>query len=233
MKQDWLQRERMLFGDEKVDRLQTKKVLLFGVGGVGGYTLEALVRAGVGEVTVVDNDFFSESNLNRQLLATRESVGRSKVAVAAERAKMISEQVKVKALDLFADENNIPSLLREEKPDYVIDAIDTVSAKLSIIREAKKLNIPVISSMGTGNKLDPTRFKITDIAKTHTCPLAKVMRIKLREEGILHADVLFSDEEPSGTTEKDPESGRHIPGSVSYIPAIAGLMLAGYVINKL
>lgn len=233
---DWLHRERMLVGDEAVDRLAGSSVLLFGVGGVGSYVLEGLVRAGVGRVAVVDNDTVSETNINRQLIADRTTVGLPKVSVAAERVKAINPECKVDAFRVFADAANAGELIDSAKPDYIVDAIDTVSAKLAIIREAASRGIPVISSMGTGSKLDPTRFRVADISKTHTCPLAKVMRIELRRAGITHCDVLFSDEPPmktSAASELEGRTSRHIPGSISFVPSAAGLIIAGHVVKRL
>ncbi|MBQ8249705.1 MAG: tRNA threonylcarbamoyladenosine dehydratase [Clostridia bacterium] len=236
MTQDWLHRERMLLGDEAVSRLENKTVLLFGVGGVGSYALEAIVRAGIGGVALVDNDTVSMTNINRQLIADTTTVGRLKTEVAAERVRAINPGISVTRYDVFADGDNIPSIIDEVSPDYIIDAIDTVSSKLAIISAAKERGIPVISSMGTGSKLDPTRFRIVDITKTHTCPLAKVMRLKLREMGIAHCEVLFSDELPikaSCASELEGQTTRHIPGSISFVPSAAGLIIGGHVVKKL
>ncbi len=233
---DWLHRERMLLGDTAVEKLMRKRVMIFGMGGVGSYALEAVVRAGVGSVVLVDSDTVSETNINRQLIADTKTVGRLKTEVAEERCKLINPNIEVSRFDIFALPDNIPDLIEKASPDYIVDAIDTVSAKLAIIKEAKKRGIPVISSMGTGSKLDPTRFKIVDITKTHTCPLAKVMRIKLREMGVAHCDVLFSDELPikaSSASELEGQTTRHIPGSVSFVPSAAGLIIGGFVIRKL
>ncbi len=233
---DWLHRERMLLGDEAVEILKNKCVMIFGIGGVGSYALEAVVRAGIGRVVLVDNDTVSETNINRQLIADTTTVGRLKTEVAAERCKKINPQIVTERYDVFALPENIPELIDGVHPDYIIDAIDTVTSKLAIIKEAKERNIPVISSMGTGSKLDPTRFKITDISKTHTCPLAKVMRLKLREMGINHVDVLFSDELPIKAVAASELAGtttRNIPGSISFVPSVAGLIIGGFVIRKL
>jgi len=233
---DWLHRERMMLGDEAVDALKNKKVMIFGIGGVGSYALEAIVRAGVGAVVLVDNDTVSETNINRQLIADTTTVGLSKTEVAAERCKRINPEIAVERFVVFALPENIPELIDTASPDYIVDAIDTVTAKLSIIKEAKSRNIPVISSMGTGSKLDPTRFRVVDITKTHTCPLAKVIRLKLRDMGIAHCDVLFSDELPikaAAASELEGKTTRNIPGSVSFVPSAAGLIIGGYVIKKL
>ena len=230
---DWLHRERMLLGDEAVERLRETSVLIFGVGGVGGYVVEALTRAGVGRISVVDNDTVSVTNLNRQIIATRDTIGKSKVDVIAERIKSINPDCVVNRFPVFATAENIGGIIDEAKPDFIVDAIDTVTSKLIIIKEAKSRGIPVVSSMGTGNKLDPTRFKIVDITKTHTDPLAKVIRLKLREAGITHVPVLFSDEEPKKSameSELEGKTMRHIPGSVSFVPPAAGLAIAAYII---
>ncbi len=233
---DWLHRERMILGDAAVDSLKNKTVLLFGVGGVGGYALEAMVRAGVGNVVLVDSDTVSETNINRQIIADTTTVGKLKTEVAAKRALAINPEIGVTRCDIFATPENIPALVDEVHPDYIVDAIDTVTSKLSIIVTAKNAGIPVISSMGTGAKLDPTRFRIVDITKTHTCPLAKVMRIKLRELGVAHCDVLFSDEVPIKAVCESELAGsttRNVPGSVSFVPSVAGLIIGGYVVKKL
>ncbi len=233
---DWLHRQRMMLGDVAVDILKGKNVLLFGVGGVGGFALEAIVRAGIGGVVLVDNDTVSVTNINRQIIADTTTVGRLKTEVAAERCLAINPDIRVSRFDIFAVPENIPSLIDEVKPDYIVDAIDTVTSKLAIIKAAKERDIPVISSMGTGSKLDPTRFKIVDITKTHTCPLAKVMRIKLREMGINHCEVLFSDEPPmkaATASELEGQTKRHIPGSISFVPSAAGLIIGGHVVRKL
>ncbi len=233
---DWLHRERMLIGDEAVERLKSSAVLVFGVGGVGGYVVEALVRAGVWRIALVDNDSVSETNLNRQIIADTTTIGRSKVEVMEERILRINPECKVQKFEVFAERENIPEIIAEVSPDFIVDAIDTVTAKLEIIKEANAKGIGIISSMGTGSKLDPTRFKITDIGKTHTDPLAKVMRLKLRELGIKHLDVLFSDEPPKKTSiasELEGKTTRHIPGSISFVPPAAGLVIAAGVVERL
>ena len=227
MMTDWLIRERMLIGDEAINRLATSRVLLFGVGGVGSYVFEALVRAGVGQLTIVDADKVEPTNLNRQLIADTTTLGMYKVDAAAERAVRINPEIIIDRRAVFADEGNICELIDSASPDYIVDAIDTVSSKLEIIRAAKERGIGIVSSMGTGSKLDPTRFRIADISKTHTCPLAKVMRVSLRKLGIEHCDVLFSDEPPI-----KGNNGR-IVGSVSFVPSAAGLIIAGHTVKCL
>ena len=223
--EDQFQRTRQLLGSEEVDRLQNASVLLFGVGGVGGFTCEALARAGVGRIHIVDKDVVDITNINRQIIATHDTVGRPKVEVMKERILSINPAAVVEATECFY----LPDRAAEfdfGAYDYVIDAIDNVSAKLSIICEAKAAGTPVISSMGTGNKLDPTRFEIADIHKTSVCPLAKVIRKGLKDRGIKDVKVLYSREEPVRT-------GLRTPASVSFVPSVAGLIIAGEVIKDL
>ncbi len=225
MKEDQFQRTRQLLGSEEVDRLQEASVLLFGIGGVGGFTCEALARAGVGRIHIVDKDVVDVTNINRQIIATHDTVGRPKVDVMKERLLSINPDIRVEATECFY----LPDRAAEfdfGAYDYVIDAIDNVSAKLSIICEAKAAGTPVISSMGTGNKLDPTRFEIADIHKTSVCPLAKVIRKGLKDRGIKDVKVLYSREEPVRT-------GLRTPASVSFVPSVAGLIIAGEVIKDL
>jgi len=225
MSEDQYTRTRMLLGSEEVDRLQNASVLLFGVGGVGGFTCEALARAGVGRIHIVDKDVVDITNINRQIIATHDTVGRPKVEVMKERILSINPDIQVVATECFY----LPDRAAEfdfGAYDYVIDAIDNMSAKLSIICEAKAAGTPVISSMGTGNKLDPTRFEIADIHKTSVCPLAKVIRKGLKDRGIKDVKVLYSREEPVRT-------GLRTPASVSFVPSVAGLIIAGEVIKDL
>lgn len=225
---DLYTRTRMLIGDD-VDLLKNAKVLVCGVGGVGGYVVEGLARAGVGTIDVLDNDVFSASNLNRQILATVDTLGRKKTEVAIERIKSINPDCKTKAYDLFylpdtADEVDL-SLY-----DYVVDAIDTVSAKLALIQNAKQTGTEIISCMGTGNKLG-TKFEVSDVFSTSVCPLAKVMRKELKARGIKRLKVVYSKEEPVIPKDTPTEKGRHIPGSISFAPAIAGMLVASEVIK--
>ena len=220
----------MLLGD-KTERLKKAKVLVCGLGGVGGYALEALVRAGVGRVDVLDSDVFASSNLNRQILATTATVGRRKTEVARERALSINPDCKVQTYDFFYLPETADKVdLREY--DYIVDAIDTVTAKLELVTRAKRAGVNIVSCMGTGNKLG-THFEAADIYKTSVCPLAKVMRKELRARGIEHLKVVYSKEEPIIPENTPTEGGRHIPGSISYAPAIAGLVLAATVIQDL
>lgn len=227
---DMYTRTQMLIGD-KLDALKNARVLVCGLGGVGGYVLEALTRAGVGTIGLLDNDVFSQSNLNRQILATAQTVGRRKCEVAAERVKSINPDCNVHIYDVFYLPENAEQVPLEEY-DYIVDAIDTVSAKLHIIERARAAGLPIISCMGTGNKLG-TRFEVCDVFSTSVCPLAKVMRKELKARGIDSLKVVYSGEEPIIPEHTPTESGRHIPGSISYAPAIAGLMLASEVIKDL
>ena len=226
-------RTAMLIGEEALCALQHSSVLLFGLGGVGGYACEALARAGIGELHLVDFDTVSISNINRQILADETTVGRQKAAVAAERVARIAPATRVQVIDRFVDAANVEEIILAARPQYIIDAIDTVDSKLAILRVAQAHGIPVISCMGTGNKLYPEKLQISDISKTHTCPLARAVRARLRREGINHAEVLWSSEPPRKPCTLIEEGGRVIPASISFVPAAAGLMLAGHVIRKL
>ena len=226
MTNEMKERTALLLGEEGVETLERARVCVFGVGGVGGYAVEALVRAGIGEIALVDNDVVSPSNLNRQIIATRQSVGRQKTEVAKERVLSVNPDCKVRTFPLFF----LPDTPFDFTPyDYVIDAIDTVSGKIAIVKGCKEAGVPVISSMGAGNKLDPSRFRVADVFETKVCPLAKVMRKLCRENGISNLKVVYSEEEPV----LPPVSGRRTPGSVSFVPSVAGLILAGEVIRDL
>ena len=216
----------MLLGKEGVEKIKAAHVAVFGVGGVGGFAVEALARAGVGKITLIDSDTVSPSNINRQIIATSKTVGRYKTEVAGERIREINPECAVNCLNLFYSEESTGDIDLSSF-DYVIDAIDSVRAKLFLIEGATRLGVPIISSMGTGNKLDPTRFTVTDISKTHTCPLAKVIRTELKKRGITHLKVLFSNELP---TKSD---GQRVPGSVSFVPSVAGLIIGGEVIKDI
>lgn len=227
-------RSAALIGETAMQKLKGARVAVFGIGGVGSYALEALVRSGVGEIDIIDSDTVALSNLNRQLIATEDTIGKYKVDVAEKRAKSINPYVKINAHRIFFSaetENEIDF----EKFDYIIDAIDTVTAKLLLITEADKHGIPIISSMGTANKLDPCAFEITDIYKTSVCPLARVMRTELRKRGVKKLKVLYSKEEPKKAVldSSNEEITRHAPASISFVPSVAGLIIAGEVIKDL
>ena len=227
-------REAMFYGQDTVNTLADLHVMVLGIGGVGSYCAEALARAGVGRLTLVDNDTVGLTNINRQLCALHSTVGRYKADVMAERIRDINPDCRVSAINrLYTEE------CKEDffclRPDYIADCIDLVSCKLSLIQTAKERNIRIISAMGTGNKQDPAQFRITDISKTTVCPLARVIRKELKNRGIIHHTVLYSEEpaiEPI-PLEAPPPGRRSIPASLSWVPSCAGLMMAGYIIRDL
>lgn len=231
-------RTRALLGDAAMHRLANTRIAVFGIGGVGSFTAEALVRSGVGAIDIIDNDRVCLSNLNRQIIALHSTIGKAKVSVMEERMKDINPDVKVTPWETFVDINTVDQF-PFEKYDYIIDAIDTVTSKLLLIEMAKSRDIPVISSMGVGNKLYPERLQIADISKTSVCPLAKVVRRELKKRGIKKVKVLFSDEIPV-ELQTDPGQDAHSlnkkrvsPGSISFVPSVAGLLIAGEVIRDL
>ena len=233
---DQYSRTRFLLGAEGMEKLKNAHVAVFGLGGVGGYVVEALARSGVGALTLVDHDTISLTNINRQLLATHETIGMEKSDAAKARVLAIDPSIQVNALKTFympdtADQFDFSQY------DYVVDAVDTVTAKLSLIVACKEAGTPIISSMGTGNKLDPTKFQIADITKTSICPLARIMRKECAKRGIKHVKVLFSTEDAitpqCDSTEEMPEGRRALPGSVAFVPSVAGLIIAGEVIKDL
>ena len=230
-------RTEMLVGTEAIEKLKNSRVAVFGIGGVGGYALEALVRAGVGEIDIIDSDEVAVSNINRQILATTETVGQKKVDVAEARAKAINPEVKINKFPIFYLPDTA-HMFDFSNYDYVIDAIDTVSGKMELVKRAKEANVPIICSMGTGNKLDPTAFEVEDIHKTSVCPLAKVMRGLCKKEGIKHLKVVYSKEIPitphhTEAVEQKGNCGRLSPASCSFVPPVAGFILAGEVIKDL
>ena len=222
-------RTALLLGEEALNRLSSSHVLVFGVGGVGGHAVDALARAGIGQITVVDNDKVSPSNINRQMVALHSTIGRSKVEVMKERILDINPEAEVIAKEMFFLPENADEILFADY-DYVLDCVDTVSAKIAIIEQAKKAGVPVVSAMGAGNKLDPSKFRISDISKTEYCPLAKVMRRELRTRGINRVDVCWSPEVPVKPSVSD---GKPVPGSVSFVPSVCGLVMAGKVVTDL
>ena len=223
-------RSEVLLGADALNTLKNSHVAIFGVGGVGSYTVEALVRGGIGRLSIFDGDTVSETNINRQLVATSKTVGEDKVSVAMSHALDVNPDIQVKAEKIFFCAENADSIDFSQF-DYVVDAIDTVSSKLLLIEKSKAADVPVISCMGAGNKLDPTRFEVSDISKTSVCPLAKVMRYELKKRGITKVKAVWSREEPikHGLS----ENGRPLPGSVSFVPSVAGLIIAGEVIKDL
>ena len=226
-------RSSLLLSEEGMNKLKNSHVAVFGIGGVGGHICEALTRCGVGEITIVDADTVSESNINRQIVALHSTVGKLKTEVFKERALDINPNIKVNDKAVFFEEKTL-DLFDFSAFDYVADAIDTVTSKLLLAKICSEKNIPIISSMGTGNKLNPSLFEICDISKTSVCPLARVMRSELRKAGIKHLKVLYSKEEPIKVYESEARhSGRPSPGSVSFVPSVAGLMIAGEIIKDL
>ena len=229
-------RTELLLGAEGIATLRNAKVMVFGVGGVGSHCIEALARCGVGELVLIDNDTVSMTNINRQSIAYHSTIGRHKTEVMKQRIADICPETRVVTYERFIGRDNLDDILAE-KPDYIIDAIDTVTAKLALAEKAAENGIPLISSMGTGNKLHAELFEITDISKTSVCPLCKVMRKELKACGIKKLKVLYSKEQPvdvSGkSTGEDPGKRRGIPGSISFVPPVAGLLLAGYVVREL
>ena len=227
-------RTALLLGEEGVHRLTEARVAVFGIGGVGGYAAEALARSGVGTLDLIDKDTVSLSNINRQIIALHSTVGRYKVDVMKERILDINPMAKVNTRACFF----LPETAGQfdfSQYDYVIDAVDTVSAKIQLICQAREAGVPVISSMGAGNKLDPGRFEVADIAQTSVCPLAKVMRRELKKRNISGVKVVYSKEEPRKPLSqvRDAESGKTVPGSLAFVPSAAGLILAGEVVREL
>mgnify|MGYP003295165420 CR=1 FL=1 len=226
---DQFKRTKMLIGEDKFISLQKKRVAIFGVGGVGGYVFEALIRTGVLEFDIIDNDVISLSNINRQIIALHSNVGNYKVDELKKRGLEINPAAKINVYKTFVLDKNI-SDFPFEKYDYVIDALDTINAKIAIIEEATKYNIPVISSMGTGNKINPLDIKVTDIYKTKVCPLARVMRYELKKRGIKKLKVVYSEEAPRVPA---MENGKRVPASCAFIPSVADLIVASEVIKDL
>lgn len=223
-------RTQMLLGEEALMKLRDCKVAVFGVGGVGGYVCEALARSGIGAIDIIDKDVVSESNINRQIIALHSTIGKSKVKVMKERMLDINPEIKVGEYECFYLPENADDFDFRQY-DYIVDAVDTVTAKLEIIQRAKAINVPVISSMGAGNKLDASAFQIADIYKTKVCPLAKVMRRELKKRGVESLKVVYSEEEPHKTV--IGENGRFAPGSIAFAPSVCGLIIAGEVIKDL
>lgn len=241
-------RTELVIGKEGLEKLSNTKVAIFGLGGVGSFVLEGLVRAGIGNFVLIDDDKICLTNLNRQILATRKTVGQPKVEAAKQRILDINPDANVEIhQEFFMPETEG---ILDNSIDYIVDCIDTVTAKIELVVRADKLNIPIISCMGTGNKLDPTRFEVTDIYKTSVCPLAKVMRKELRSRGIKKLKVVYSKEEPVRLNETTENSCKHncicppgtkrkctirnqVPGSVSFVPSVAGLIIAGEVVKSI
>ena len=230
MKENQFERTALLLGKASVEKLAEKRVAVFGVGGVGGFVCEGLVRAGIGAIDIVDKDTVALSNLNRQLIALHSTVGKNKVDVLEERLKDINKNLIIKKYKcFFLPETSETFDFREY--DYVVDAIDTVTGKIELILKAKEAGVPIISAMGAGNKLDPTAFQVSDIYKTSVCPLARVMRRELKKRGVEKLKVVYSKEEPIKPQFEEGEEV--VPGSVSFVPPVVGLIIAGEVVKDL
>ena len=227
MEEEWKSRTELLIGKDNTQKLANSKVIVYGIGGVGSFVVEGLIRAGIEHIILVDNDVIAPSNLNRQVHATISNIGKLKVDCMKERILSINPKVNV---ETYISQNieNGEELLIDDTIDYVVDAVDTITTKLKLVQRAKEKQVPIISCMGTGNKLDPTKFEIADIYKTSVCPLAKVMRKELKKRGIQELKVLYSKEEP---IKHDVES--RTPASISFVPSVAGMMIAGEVIKDI
>lgn len=231
-------RTELLIGEEGIEKLRKATVMVFGVGGVGSHCIEALARSGVGRLILIDNDVVSLTNINRQSIAYHSTIGQQKTLLMKERIADICKETEVVTHEVFVLPENIQEIFAGvDQVDYIVDAIDTVTAKLALVSEAKERGIPIISSMGTGNKLSAQRFQITDISKTSMDPLAKVMRRELKKRGIYHLKVLYSDEKQIDTsgrsTGEDSGTRRSIPGSCAFVPPVAGLLIAGEVVREI
>ena len=229
---EFYSRTEMLLGEDGVNKLKSACVAVFGVGGVGGYAVEAIARAGVGEIHLIDSDRVSVSNINRQIIATHSTVGQYKTEAMKERILSINPEAKVICHSIFFDKDT-KCQFEFTKYDYVIDAIDSLSAKMELIASAYEAGTPMISAMGAGNKLDPTRFEVADISKTTVCPLARAVRIALRKRGINHLKVVYSKEPPVITPEVSDGVKKRVPGSISFVPSVMGLIIAGEVIRDI
>ena len=231
MNEQFSRTARML-GENSIKRLSHCRVAVFGIGGVGGHAVEALARAGIGAIDIIDSDTVNISNINRQAVAAHSTVGRPKVDVMCDRIKDINPDCTVTQHQCFYLPETAESF-DFTKFNYILDCVDTVAAKIDIICRAKDSGVPVISAMGAGNKLDPTAFRVADIFETKVCPLARIMRTNLKKKGIKSLKVVYSEEKPIESTEKDPETGRSIPASVPFVPPVVGLIMAGEVIKDI
>lgn len=255
MEEKWNSRTEILIGTEKIKKLENANIIVYGIGGVGSYAVEGVVRAGIGKITLVDNDIISTSNLNRQIHATINTVGKSKVEVMKERILSINPKAEVKIympkrlketekIEKLNNEKNLKNTMEnlEENSEenlinrnysYVIDAVDTITTKLKLVEKANELNIPIISALGAGNKLDPCAFQVSDIYKTKICPLARIMRKELKKIGINKLKVVYSQEEAKSEKIVVDENNKRVIGSISFVPSVAGLIIAGEVIKDL
>ena len=224
------QRTEILIGTENLNKLKKQTIAIFGIGGVGSYVTEALARAGIGKFILIDKDKIDVTNINRQIHATHETIGKPKVEVMKERIKSINPEAEVKTIEEFVTGENIQEILNQPI-DYVVDAIDTVKSKIEIIKTAKQKGIPIISSMGTANKLEPTKLQVTDIYKTNTCPLAKIIRKEVRKLGVPSLKIVYSTEAPH-PSRKNPDGSRTL-GSISFVPSTAGLIIASEIVKEI
>lgn len=242
---DIFTRTKLLIGQEGLNKLKNSKVIVFGVGGVGSFCIEALARAGIGNLHIVDDDTVSITNINRQLVATHQTLGQDKVQIMKQRILDINPDANVTVSNIFYTQQTA-DLIDLSSFDYIIDAIDTIPAKILLVENAKKLNVPIICAMGAGNKLDPTKFQVTDIFKTSVCPIARQMRYQLKRKGIKKLKVVFSTELPikvppiekdpnavSSSQFRDTNAKKIVPGSISFVPPVSGFILAGEVVNDL
>lgn len=227
-----LSRSELLLGEEGIAKLKNARVAVFGIGGVGSFATEALARSGIGHLSLIDGDVVSLTNINRQLIATQKSIGEQKTELMKERIYSILPETIVESHPVFFTKEN-KDFIDFSSYDYIVDAIDMITSKIMIIEEAKKANVPVISCMGTGNKLDPSQFEVADISKTSVCPLAKVMRKELKDRKIRGVKVVYSKEIPRKPAESMETGKRQIPGSLSFVPPVAGMILAGEVIRHI
>ncbi|HBF7900722.1 tRNA threonylcarbamoyladenosine dehydratase [Clostridioides difficile] len=232
MENNFTTRTSFLVGDDGIEKLNNSNIIVFGVGGVGSFTVEALARAGVGNITIVDFDDVDITNINRQIPALHSTVGRYKVDVMEERILDINPNINIKKIRSLYNKDTSDEILTE-RYDYVVDAIDMVSSKIHLIETCEKKGLKIISSMGMGNKLDPTKIVVTDIHKTSTCPLAKVMRKELRDRGIKKLKVVYSTEQPIELKKKVMNGRKLTPGSVSFVPSVGGLIIASVIVNEL
>lgn len=227
-----LSRTELLIGKENIQKLKNARVAVFGIGGVGSYTVEALARSGVGSIDLIDSDKVDITNLNRQIIATHKNVGMLKTEAAKERIHDINPDITVTTHNLFFDSTTADSFNFSEF-DYIVDAIDTVTSKILLILKAQEHDVPIISCMGTGNKLNAAMLEVSDIYKTSVCPLARVMRYELKKRGVKKLKVVYSKEEPIKPENQPSDNGRHIPGSTAFVPGTAGLIIAGEVIKDI
>lgn len=228
--ENWLAREELLIGEKNVKKLANSTVAIFGCGGVGSYAVEGLARAGIGSFVLIDNDIVDITNINRQLIADTTTIGKDKVEVEKERILKINPNAKVEIHKEFYNEQNNNDLVKEDY-DYIVDAIDSVKSKILLIKTAHAKNIKIISAMGMGNKLNPTMIEVADISKTEVCPLAKVIRKKLKEEGIYHTKVVYSKELP--TRADNSEENKKTTASISFVPSVCGLIMASEIVKDL